>query len=89
MSLQIAQIKDEFKAAKITELSFVITKHIEDHREGVQALIQSANKKIYAFEQEKIRTEKLWKFESWFLFSTIEKSKGNWKNCLTSISIRV
>ena len=54
MSLQIAQIKDEFKAAKITELSFVITKHIEDHREGVQALIQSANKKIYAFEQKNL-----------------------------------
>jgi len=72
MSLQIAQIKDEFKAAKITELSFVITKHIEDRREGVQALIQSANKKIQAFEQEKKRTEQLWKFErSYDSFSSI------------------
>ena len=63
MSIQIVQIKDEFKAASVTELSFIIGKYNEDTREGVQALVRSAYKKIEALEQEKTRTALLWKYE--------------------------
>lgn len=63
MSIQIIQIKDEFKTASISELSFVISKYSEDTREGVQALIRSADKKLQALEQEKERTALLWKYE--------------------------
>ena len=72
MSLQITKIKDEFKTAQVTELSFIIMKYMEDSREGVQALIKAANKKIQAFEQEQKRTDQLWKFErSYDSFSSI------------------
>ena len=61
--IQLKQIKNEFKTAGVTELSFLIAKYKEDSRVGVQALICSAYKKIKNLELEKERTRILWKYE--------------------------
>ncbi|MBE5905755.1 MAG: ribonuclease HII [Lachnospiraceae bacterium] len=60
----IALIKEELKAATVTELPFVIEKYQEDERSGVQALLTKAKKQIEKLEQEKARIEKLREYEN-------------------------
>lgn len=59
----IALVKEEFKAAKIEELPFLISKYQEDERAGVQAAITSAKAKLQKLEAEKERIEKLREYE--------------------------
>ncbi|MCR4955912.1 MAG: ribonuclease HII [Lachnospiraceae bacterium] len=59
----IALIKEQFKAASIEELSFLIEQHQDDERSGVKALVAKAQKTLLKLEKEKERIEALCKYE--------------------------
>lgn len=59
----INDIKLEFKNTNIDELAIIIEKYKTDERAGVVKLIESAKKKLDAFEQEKERTYNMQEYE--------------------------
>lgn len=59
----IALIKEEFKAAEMNQLPFLIEKYREDERSGVNALIKKAQGQLLKLEEEKKRIEKLREYE--------------------------
>lgn len=59
----INDIKLEFKNANIDELATIIEKYKTDERAGVVKLIESAKKKLDAFEKEKERTYNMQEYE--------------------------
>lgn len=65
--MTISEIKNKFKLIKdddIASLEQFINENIEDERAGVVAAINSAKKKIDAYNREHIRTDKMYSFES-------------------------
>lgn len=64
--LSIAAIKDLFKATQIRDMADFIEKYRNDSRTGVQKLIDSAHKKIVAYEKEVDRTETMKAYENSF-----------------------
>lgn len=63
MSESIAEIKERFSAASVETLNELIESYRDDNRAGVLKLIDSANKRITAYNNEIIRTEKLKEYE--------------------------
>lgn len=61
--ISIALIKEEFKAAAISELPFLIEKYREDDRSGVKTLLTKANRELEKLEAEKARIEALREYE--------------------------
>ena len=59
----IGEIKAIFQAADMETLPSFITEYASDGRSGVQALCQKAQKKLDAFEAEKVRTYEMQAFE--------------------------
>ena len=63
MEERITAIKAKFAAAKEKELEELILLYREDSRAGVRQEVESAEKRILKWEQEKERTAALWKYE--------------------------
>lgn len=63
MEEKIGVIKEKFAKAALGELQSVIECYENDERNTVQKEIEKARKKIRLWEQEKIRTAKLWEYE--------------------------
>ncbi|MCH5274493.1 MAG: ribonuclease HII [Lachnospiraceae bacterium] len=63
MENSISAIKAVFAEASIDELPVLMAEYKEDHRNGVQALITSATKRLEAIEKEKQRTERMKQYE--------------------------
>lgn len=63
MEQKIADIKAVFQAASIERLPELIAEYEQDERSGVQAVIQSAGKKLEALAKEKERTERMKAYE--------------------------
>lgn len=63
MEKKINDIKNELKAANVSELPLFIEMYKSDERSGVQALIVKANKAIEAYETEKKRIYEMQKYE--------------------------
>ena len=61
--IQVGLIEQEFKTASEKELSFFIEKYQDDERQSVKKLVQRAGKQLDAFDKERERTKKLWKYE--------------------------
>lgn len=61
--ISIALIKEEFKAAAMSELPFFIEKYKGDERSGVKALLEKANRELEKLEAEKARIEALREYE--------------------------
>lgn len=63
METKISEIKAIFQAADVKRLPEFIKNYESDERNGVQALILQAQKKIAAYEKEVERTKKMQQFE--------------------------
>lgn len=63
MAQSIQQIKDLIQAASLTELPELLQHYEQDERCGVQKLVTATQKRIAAYEKEKLRTQKLWFYE--------------------------
>lgn len=63
MEKKIGEIKKELQAATTKELPLFVEKYAQDERSGVQKLIETANKKIQAYEKEILRTEQMKAYE--------------------------
>lgn len=63
MDRRIGEIKDELKAAAVSELPLFVETYRTDGRSGVQALVERARKQLAAIEQEKRRTEAIKAYE--------------------------
>lgn len=61
--MSINEIKNMLRAASIKELPALIEELEKDERTGVIKLVDSAKKKVAAFEAEVIRTEKMKEYE--------------------------
>ncbi len=61
--MSINDIKNMLQDASMEELTDLIKKFESDERAGVIRLVESAKKKITAFEVEKIRTQGMKKYE--------------------------
>ncbi len=61
--MSISDIKKVFADADISKLHRLIDEYKEDEREGVRKIIVSAEKKIEAYEKERIRSYKMFEFE--------------------------
>ncbi|MGN0170639.1 MAG: ribonuclease HII [Lachnospiraceae bacterium] len=59
----VAQIKEEFKAASVKQLPFLIQTYEEDPRAGVRALLEKEHRKLQKLEQELQRVEALCTYE--------------------------
>ncbi len=60
----IQEIKNEFLAAKETELPFLVSTYESDDRAGVQTLVKKARKTLEKLEEEKARTNRLKEYEN-------------------------
>lgn len=63
MEKKIGIIKEEFQAADESMLPFFIAEYEKDERAGVRALVERAARRIEAYEEELLRTEKMKTFE--------------------------
>lgn len=63
MAESIQQIKEKLQAACIQELPEFIHSYEADSRAGVHKLLETAQKRIDAYDKEKKRTEALWQYE--------------------------
>lgn len=63
MENSISAIKAVFTKAAVDELPALMAEYKEDQRNGVQALITSAAKRLEAIEKEKQRTERMKQYE--------------------------
>lgn len=63
MEKKIGVIKEEFQAADESMLPFFIKEYEEDKRAGVMSLVESARKRIKAYEDELIRMDKMKEYE--------------------------
>lgn len=63
MENSISAIKAVFAKAAVDELPALMAEYKEDQRNGVQALITSAAKRLEAIEKEKQRTERMKQYE--------------------------
>jgi len=63
MEQKISAIKAIFQAARLEMLPELISEYETDERSGVQAVVQSARKKLDALEKEKARIEVMKQFE--------------------------
>lgn len=63
MSESISAIKARFTAASVEELNLLIEDYLSDNRAGVVSVIESARKRITAYEKEIARTESLKAYE--------------------------
>lgn len=59
----VSQIKEEFKAATLETLPFLVCAYENDERAGVKALVHKAQKKVADREKEILRVENLCKYE--------------------------
>lgn len=63
MEQSIQQIKEILQAACIDELPEFVETWKADNRRGVQKLVETAQKKIDAYQEEKKRIQLLWQYE--------------------------
>ncbi|MBR5337259.1 MAG: ribonuclease HII [Lachnospiraceae bacterium] len=63
MAGSISEIKKRLEAASIDMLPQLISEYENDERSGVQKCVESAKKRIKAFEKEKERISELWFYE--------------------------
>lgn len=63
MEKKISEIKMELQAATIEGLPLFVENYRQDERNGVQKLVEAANKKIQAYEKECLRTEQMKQYE--------------------------
>ncbi len=63
MVQSIKEIKDQLQAASLHELPAFVRNYSSDERDGVRKLVQSAVKRIEAYEKEIARTEQLKRYE--------------------------
>ena len=59
----IAEIKEKIRNASLQEISDILNVYAADTRDGVRKLIAAAQKKMDAFEKEKVRIYKMEEFE--------------------------
>lgn len=59
----VSEIKNDLQAASFAELPAFIASYVQDERNSVQKLVESARKKIQAMEKEIVRTEQLKNYE--------------------------
>ena len=59
MEKKISEIKMELQAATIEELPLFVENYKQDERNGVQKLVETANKKLQAYEKEILRIEQM------------------------------
>lgn len=64
MNKKIGDIKNELKAANISELPLFVERYESDMRSGVQSLVARANKLIADYEKEKQRIELMKTYEN-------------------------
>ena len=60
----IQEIKNEFMAAKESELPFLVSVYESDERAGVQTVVNKARKTLEKLEEERARIEKLKEYEN-------------------------
>ncbi|MEE1037947.1 MAG: ribonuclease HII [Eubacterium sp.] len=63
MEKKISEIKMELQAATIEELPLFVENYKQDERNGVQKLVETANKKLQAYEKEILRIEQMKTYE--------------------------
>ncbi len=61
--MTIGEITKQIKDARIEELDAIISEYSDDERSGVKKAIESARKRLAAYEAEIIRTENMKKYE--------------------------
>ena len=63
MSESIQEIKGKLQAAQVSELEALIHRYEQDERVSVQKMLDSAHKRIAAYEKELLRIDKLKEYE--------------------------
>lgn len=63
MSESIQEIKGKLQAAQVSELEALIHRYEQDERVSVQKMLNSAHKRIAAYEKELLRIDKLKEYE--------------------------
>ncbi len=63
MEKKISEIKMELQAATLEELPLFVENYKQDERNGVQKLVETANKKLQAYEKEILRIEQMKTYE--------------------------
>lgn len=63
MNKSISEIRNELKAAAVSELPLFVETYRTDERSGVQGLVERAKKQLAAIEREKQRTEAMKAYE--------------------------
>lgn len=63
MSESIQEIKGKLQAAQVSELEALIHRYEQDERVSVQKMLDSAHKRIVAYEKELLRIDKLKEYE--------------------------
>ena len=63
MAESIQEIKGKLQAAEVSELEALIHRYEQDERVSVQKMLESAHKRITAYEKELLRIDKLKEYE--------------------------
>lgn len=63
MAISVEEVKAKLQAACENELPTFVAQYEKDPRSGVQKCVETARKRIAAWQRERERTDKLWEYE--------------------------